>query len=165
MYIEYIEKLLREANVAIDNGEFEKARDMMCDMLFDAPDYAKIHNNLGWLYQYRIEDKEQAELHLKYAIRFDGKMESAYFNLSELYIENEEYEKLREVMEAALKAPGVNKSLAYENLGKSHEAMKSYSKAIRCYKNALYATVDSYDADEMKGNIKRCKYKRLKTIF
>ena len=165
MYVEYIENLLEEADRAIEVREYHMAERLLKGALYDEPGYAKLHNHLGWLYQYHIVNQDQAELHFKYAIRFDPKFDAPYIHLSNLYIDSRRYSDLRNVMETALQYEGVNKSLIYENYAKTYEASGEFSKAIKYYKMAFYETIDSYDADEMKASIKRCKYKRFKKIF
>ncbi|MEQ9166967.1 MAG: hypothetical protein RLO12_11965 [Fulvivirga sp.] len=165
MYVEYIEHVLEEADRAIEVRDYHMAERLLKGALYDEPGYAKVHNHLGWLYQYYIVNQNQAELHFKYAIRFDPKFDAPYIHLSNMYIDNRRYTDLREMMEGALKVDGVNKSFIYENYGKTHEASGEFSKAIKYYKMAIYETIDSYDADEIKSSIKRCKYKRLKRLF
>ena len=165
MYIEYIERLIDEASKSIEEREYNTAKDLMNQGLYEEPDYAKLHNNLGWLYQYCIKDKKQAELHLSYAIKFDPKFEASYINLADLYLEHKEYVQLREVMQKVLDQDGSNKAICYENIGKAYEGTCEFSKAIKNYKMAMYETIDSYDADELKQAIKRCKYKRIKKLF
>jgi len=165
MYVEYIETLLEEANRAIEAREYKTAERLMQNALYDEPGYAKLHNNLGWLYQYCIENKSKAEIHLKYAIRFDPKIDAAYYNLTDLYLESRKYSELKEVMEDALKLDGSNKELVYQNLAKVYEASHQFTKAIKYYRMALYETIDSYDAGELKRSIKRCRYKKFKRLF
>ncbi|MDX1630046.1 MAG: hypothetical protein R3345_15160, partial [Fulvivirga sp.] len=132
---------------------------------FDEPGYARLHNNLGWLYQYYMENDQQAALHLKYAIKFDPKLEAAYYNLADLYKKHDKYKELVVFMQKALNKTGACERVIYEILGEVHEAQCEFSMALKYYKRALYKTTDSYDAGEIRRGIKRCKYKRLKRIF
>lgn len=165
MYILYIEQMLEEAERAIEAREYSTAEKLMQNALYDEPGYAKLHNNLGWLYQYCMGNTSKAELHLKYAIKFDPKNEAALINIADLYLENRQYEALQLFMLHVLGLEGANKALIYEHLGKAFEASKQFNKAIKYYKMAHFETIDSYEASELKRGIKRCRYKKLKRIL
>ena len=165
MNIEYIEQLLEEANRAIDNRAYKLAEKMLLNALYDEPAYAKVHNNLGWLYQYCLNEPKLANLHLKYAVKFDPKCEAALYNLIDLYFDHDGYDELKVILTKYYNEPGINKYMVYEALGKIHEVKGEFSKALSYYKKAMYITLDNYEATSMKRNIKRCKYKKFKRLF
>ncbi len=164
MYIEYIEDAIKEADYAIDAYLYDEARYMLESLLYDEPAYAKVHNNLGWLYQYHLGNKKLAELHLKWAIKFDPRMKAAYLNIVELYTWDNRMIELREILKNAIKLE-FKDAFIYESLGKTYEATQDFSLAIRYYREALYTTTDNYVGQEIRADIKRCKYKRIKKLI
>ncbi len=164
MYIKYIEDAIMEADKAIDAYLFDDAKCMLESLLYDEPAYAKVHNNLGWLHQYHIWNKEKAEMHLKYAIRFDPRLKAAYLNIVELYKWDNRYVELRGILEDALKAD-YKDAFIYETLGKTYEHTQDFNRAIMYYRDALYTTTDNYIGDEIRADIKRCKFKRLRRMM
>lgn len=165
MYIEYIEEVIEEADRAIDNMDYKTAESLLCNVLYDEPAYAKVHNNLGWLYLFYLNKRNKSEIHLKYALKFDPEMEAAYLNIGELYLLSKEFDKLIIIMKEALNKKSANRFMAYLNLGKAYELKGEYSLAIKNYKKALMATIDSYYTENIKKDIKRCKFKKYKLIF
>ncbi len=164
MYIEYIESGIKEADRMIDASEYDQAKDLLNRLLFDEPGYAKVHNNLGWLYQYCFDNKRQADLHLKYAIQFNPRLSVAFDNITELYIKDSRYDELQALLQNVISNGNVEPCV-FVSLGRVYEAKLKFKSALKYYRKAFYATTDSYDADDIKDCIKRCRYKWIRNIF
>lgn len=150
------------ADQAIDNGQYEEARKWFVKGLFEEPGHAKLHFRLAYHYHYNLLNKAEAERHYWLAIRFQADYKNAFDNLADLYLENDKYDGLENLMSKALKVEGFNKTFVYENMGKVAEAKGQFSKAIAYYRKGLMQALDNYDVDDLKDHIKRNKYKRLK---
>ncbi len=160
----YLEEVILDAEKAIGEGEYIEGRNMLESILQYEPGYAKVHNLLGWLYLYYLSDDARAEMHLKLAAKFDPFYKPPYLHLTDLYLRNENYHKLEEFILKAKEVKGISKYLVYERLGIVEEARGNFSKAIENYRNAIFHSMDNYDIDEMKSNIKRCKFKKFRFL-
>ena len=157
----YLEKIIQDALRMIHEGECFEGKSMLEHILTYEPGYPKVHNILGWLYMYYLEDDELAEMHLKLAIKFDPTYEVPYCNIAELYLRLESFEKLEALMKKAKHVKGIKKSMIYEYLGIVEEARGHYKLAIHEYRLAMFHSRDNYDIDNLKDTIKRCKFKRF----
>ncbi|NVJ46049.1 MAG: hypothetical protein HWE21_13415 [Cytophagia bacterium] len=162
IYEEYIENVIQMADQAIDNGLYDEAKKWFEKGLYEEPGYAKLHYRLAYLFQYNLFDNAGAEQHYWLAIKFKPDYRYAYENLARLYLENEKYDGLENLMRKAIRVEGFNKTFAYENLGKVAEAQGQFKKAIAQYRKGMMQALDNYDVDDLKDHIKRNKYKRLK---
>lgn len=162
IYEEYIESIIQMADQAIDNGQDDEAKRWFERGLCEEPGSAKLHFRMACLLQYGLDDKAGAEQHYLLAIKFKPDYRSAYVNLAQLYLDNEKYVGLENLMQKAMKVEGFNKTFVYENLGKVAEAEGQFSKAIAWYRKGMMQALDIFDVDDLKDHIKRNKYKRLK---
>ena len=165
MYNDYIELVIEEAERAIDACEYRQAERMLLSALHEEPGYAKLHFNLGWLYESELEEFELAAIHYWHATRFDPSMSQAWWYLIDLLINEKRYKELLVVIQEGLKIEEVKKCNLYNGLGIYHESQKEYSKALSNYKNALLETVDEYQTSSLNKSIKRVRNKRIKTIW
>ncbi len=159
IYEEYIEGLIQLAEEAIDDDNLIEAKNLLVSGLMEEPGYPKLHYIMGRLYHYDIENPALAERHYQLAIKFDSTYESAYADLAWLYIKKEKYKGLKYWMKKAKKVDEISKAFVYENLGKSAEAEKRYTKAIKHFKKALIHSLNDNESSRLKKHIKRNKYK------
>ncbi|WP_339792176.1 hypothetical protein [uncultured Imperialibacter sp.] len=160
----YLEKVITQAENMIWDGDHFEGKDMLENVLTYEPGYAKVHNLLGWLHLYYIEDDELAEKHLKLAVKFEPNWKVPYIHLTTLYMRNENFDKLGEVMMKAREIEGISKALVFERLAMVEEAKRRYTAAIRLYKTAIFHSMDNDAIEEMRSNIKRCRFKRLRFV-
>jgi pyruvate-formate lyase len=52
-----------------------------------------------------------------------------------------------------------------EKIAQSHEMRKEYTLAIKAYKEAMLATMNTGEMNVYSASIKRCRKKIVKTIF
>ena len=164
MVDEYFEKIITQAEDAVYEGEYFEAERMLINLLTYEPGYAKVHNNLGWMYLYYLENDELAEIHLNYAIKFEPEYKPPYLHLTELYMRNKQYDKLEELAIIAKSVNGISKTLVYERLGMVDEARGQYKLAIGNYKTAIFHCMDNQAIEDIRQNIKRCRFKRIRFI-
>jgi hypothetical protein len=50
MRIEWIEKLMTEAEALIVNNQVENGLELLNSLLYDEPGYGSLHNHIGWAY-------------------------------------------------------------------------------------------------------------------
>ena len=164
MVDEYFEKIIVQAEDKVYEGEVFEAQEMLLNLLTYEPAYAKVHNVLGWLYLYYLEDDSMAEKHLKLAVKFDVDFKAPYLHLTELYMRNRKYDKLENLILEAKKVDGISKTMIYERLGMVEEARGKYSQAIEYYKTAVFHCMNNSTIKDIRSNIKRCRFKRIRFI-
>ena len=123
-----------------------------------------MHNYLGWAYLYFEENDEQAELHLKAAIKFDPEMAPGYLHLGNLYLRNARYGDAIAILKKSAEQPKANRSAFLETLGQAYELQLEFRKAINAYQEAMAAGV-GFETHLLLAGIKRCRRKRWALFF
>jgi tetratricopeptide (TPR) repeat protein len=165
MRIEWIEKQLTEAEGLINANQVDQGLAILNGLLYDEPAYASLHNHLGWAYLYYTTDTANAELHLRMAITFEKDFAAPYLHLGTLYLRNTRYNEALQYLEAGLTKTEANKVAILESIGRVHECMGSYKKAIKAYKQALLASMATFEINNLSEGIKRCRKKRIVVFF
>ncbi|OEK03991.1 tetratricopeptide repeat protein [Roseivirga misakiensis] len=165
IYEEYIEGLIQMAEDALYDDKYDEARKWLECGLHEEPGYPRLHIKLGELYHYHIKNCEKAEFQYQLAIKFNPKEQEFYENLVQLYYEENKYQGIRIWLNKAIPYENINRVFIYGNLGQVAEAETNYNMAITFYKKARLASLNNYVTDELKGHIKRNKYKRLKRLL
>ncbi|HWA34169.1 MAG TPA: hypothetical protein VG737_08575, partial [Cyclobacteriaceae bacterium] len=124
------------------------------------PGYSRLHNTIGSIYFYNADNIPAAELHFTMAIRFDGKFADPYWHLGNLLYQEERLDDAIRIFKKGLKARQARKSNLLHYAGKAYELKKKYTKAIRCYHDALGHSAELWDCLVIENSIKRCKRKQ-----
>lgn len=164
MRIEWIEKLMTEAEMLIVNNQVENGLELLNSLLYDEPGYGSLHNHIGWAYMYYTEDMAKAERHLKLAIHFSADFMAPYLHMGNLCIRMGRYAEALTYFKKGLTRQNANKVAFLEGIAHAYELKKEYAKAIRSYKKALVSTVGFESANLAEG-IKRCRKKRWVMMF
>lgn len=159
IYEEYIENLIQLAEEAIDDCNYQQAKDLLESGLREEPGYPKLHFIIGKLYHYDLENQELAEKHYHLALYFKADYQDVYEDLSWLYMEHKKHIGLKYWMKKAKKVKGISKSMVYENLGRVAEAEEDFKKALKLFKKGLLKSLTENEASRLKKHIKRNKYK------
>ena len=162
IYDEYIETVIQLAEDYMRDGDSQKAKLMLENALMEEPGYPKLHYTMGWLYEDYLVDQIMAERHYGLAIKFDPGYRDPYLYLTDLYLKRKQYNELRRVLNGAFNYDEIEDSFIYENLGKVEEAEGNYRTAIQFYKKALFHSMNNQQVKELKQNIKRSRFKRIK---
>ncbi|MFY0593126.1 hypothetical protein [Roseivirga sp.] len=165
IYEEYIEGLIQLTEDALIDDKYEEARNWLESGLFEEPGYPRLHAKLGDLYHYNLKNCEKAELHYQLAIKFNPNEQEFYEDLVQLYYAENKYQGIRIWMKKAIPYENINRVFIYGNLGQVAEAENNYNLAIAYYKKARLASLNNFVTAELKGHIKRNKYKRLRRLF
>lgn len=144
-------------------GNCEQGKRLLESGLYDEPGYAKLHNTLGWMYQYYQMNVDLAIRHYELAIYFDAENDSAYRNLAYLLFNEKRYKEATDLLVRALATKSVDKAYVYERLGTLSEKRENYQEAMDFYQKALMECIDNEEITEIKQNIKRTRMKRFKT--
>lgn len=166
MKIEWIEKYMTEAEGMIsEKDQLELGLNILNKLLYEEPGYGRLHNHIGWAHLYFTENIEQAEVHLKAAIKFDEEFSAPYIHLGKLYVDEEKYDEAIDVLNGGLVQPQANKARMFELIGQAYEMQKEYKDAIKAYREAMLASADSYQSNTYSEGIKRCRKKRWSSMF
>jgi predicted Zn-dependent protease len=165
MKIEWIEKYLKEAEGLIYDNKVNEGLQVLNDLLYDEPGYGYLHNYLGWAYMYYTADVAKAELHLKFAIRFDGEYSAPYIHLGNLYIRANRLAEAIEYLERGVQKPNASRATFWESIGQAYELKGEFTKAIKAYREATLASVAAHEITNFTESVKRCRKKKYATMF
>ena len=165
MTIEWLEQYMTEAEQLIYNNNVSEGLLLLNNLLYDEPGYGRLHNHIGWAYMYYTTQQANAELHLKMAIQFDSGYAAPYLHLGNLCIRAGRYTQALEYLQLGLTKANANKVAFLESMGIAHEMSGKFAKAIKAYREALLASMGSFEMDNLNEGIKRCRKKRLASIF
>lgn len=157
--MESIENIFFQADKAIDEGDIEKARELLLQILSEDPKYGQAHNHLGWLYKTKFLDPEKAEKHYRLAIKFSPGHPAAYLNYINLLRDLGRLEELEELLQKAETVRLIGKSTLYDELGSLSELKGDYRQAIEYYKKAISYSLNNNNIEDLKFHIRRCRNK------
>jgi tetratricopeptide (TPR) repeat protein len=165
MRIEWMEKYMADAERLILDNKVDEGLTLLNNLLYDEPGYGSLHNHVGWAYMYYTQDVARAELHLKTAIAFDVEFTPPYLHLGTLYLRNGQYGNALATLEKGVTKTNANRIAFFECMGQVHELRCEYSKAIKAYKEAIKASVMSFEMNTLMEGIKRCRRKKVTMLF
>ncbi|WP_340073474.1 tetratricopeptide repeat protein [Leptobacterium sp. I13] len=155
-----LEELLNQANLDIKDGYYEEASNKLEEIINTDPSFGKAYNHLGYLYEAKFKDYEKAETLYKLAIEKSPSYPSVYYNYAILLSTLEKFDELKELLDIAIKVPGITKATIYNEFGIMYEQKGDYDKAIEHYRLAGKATLSNDILKKVKDSIERCKSKR-----
>jgi tetratricopeptide (TPR) repeat protein len=162
LFDQSLEELIHIAEQSVYEGNHQQAIKLLESGLEDEPGYPKLHYTLAWMYHHYIQNKAMAERHYQLAIYFDASYQEAYEDLADLYYYNKKLRGLKTLMNQARKTPELKQDFVNIMLGKMSEVEGNYRAALRYYRKALLVCMDNDVQLELRQNIKRAKFKRLK---
>lgn len=163
--MKWIDSYLAEAEQLIANNQVEEGMAILNNLLYEEPGYSDLHNHLGWAYLYYGQNFEQAELHLKMAIRFNERFHAPYQHLANMYLRSHRLGEAIHYATQGLEKEQANKVALYELLGTAYELRGEFSKAIKSYKSAILNSMATFEINNIKDGIKRCRKKRVILFF
>ena len=165
MKIEWIEEYLQEAEKMIYDNRVNEGLQLMNNLLYDEPGYGYLHNHLGWAYLYYTEDLAKAEMHLKLAIKFDSDYPAPYIHLGALLSRAGRYDQAVEYLKQGLLKPTAHRVGFLDVIGQAYELKGDYRKAIEAYREAIAASVVTFEVNNLTDHIKRCRKKKWSKMF
>jgi tetratricopeptide (TPR) repeat protein len=162
--LEWLDTYLTEAENLIMEGSVNDGLALMQNLLYEEPGYAALHNYLGWAYCYYAESEQKAEVHWKWAIKFDKELAAPYLHLGRYYRGKRKYSDAVKYLEAGLETPDAIREALLENLAHVYELRGDYRKAVETYKSALASCV-GYQSEALLEGIKRCRKKKWALLF
>jgi tetratricopeptide (TPR) repeat protein len=148
-----------EADQLIKENRIAEATKMLQEIVEEAPDHGMSHNHLGWIYETKYNDYTRAENHYKAALAMSPGYVAIYYNYAILLSTLGKYDELEQLLDNALKVPGINKATIYNEYGILREAQGRYEDAIAQYQNYIRSLYDNKLIETAQASIARCKMK------
>jgi tetratricopeptide (TPR) repeat protein len=139
--------------LAGQQGDQERAIELIHRAIRLAPDMAMYHVSLGDLYQ-SIDDFRKSTASYRRALQIDPNLVEALCNLGNAYREKDRH---REAIACYRKGLSINSSIPelYNNIGQSYLALKNYQQAIKFLTQAIGIKPGYVDALTHIGNAYR----------
>lgn len=164
MKIAWVEKYLLQAEQLVYSNQVELARDLLQNLLYDEPGYAPLHNLMGWVLKYYLEEEEGAIRHWTWAIQFDPSFAPPWLHLGLLYLDRNDLAQAVAYLEQGLIKPQARKATLLDSLARAYEMKGEYRRATGAYREALVHHTGPNSAVLLEG-IKRCRRKRWTAIL
>lgn len=158
-YFELEEKFY-EADKMINDGRISDAAHLLEAILAEAPDFGKAHNHLGWLYETKFKNYAKAEEHYKYALKFAADYPAGYYNYAYLLSTLRRYEELENLLNEAIKVPGISYATLYNEYGLLYEAQGKFDEAIHYFRLYIQNLFEIKTIEAAAEAIKRCERKK-----
>jgi len=162
---EWIDKYMVEAERLIIEQQIDSGLNILNGLLYEEPGYGNLHNHIGWAHLYYTLNYEQAEVHLKAAIRFQPDFHAPYLHLGTLYYRQVRYAEAIDILSTGSTKPYANKTTMLDMIGQSYEMQREFKMAIRAYREAMLSTLASHEMNIYSESIKRCRKKRWKVLL
>ena len=154
-----LEEMLDQANLDIENGQYEAASNKLEKIIDIDPDFGKAYNHLGYLYEVKFKDYDKGETLYKLALEKSPLYPSVYYNYAVCLSTLGKFDELKELLDTALTIPGITKATIYNEYGIMYEQQGEITKAIDHYKMAAQLTLSNDVLNRTKNSIERCKMK------
>jgi len=155
-----LEEKFQTADRLINDGRIGEAAHLLEEILGEAPDFGKAHNHLGWLYETKFKDYPQAEEFYKLALKFSPDYPAAYYNYAFLLSTLRRFEGLENLLNQAIKVPGINYATVYNEFGLMREIQGKYDEAIHYFKLYIQNSFDTKTIETAAESVKRCDLKK-----
>lgn len=137
-----VENLFLEVTRAIDEQNLSEAKNLLEEILAIDPGYGRAHDHLGWIYETKIKDFDQAKMHYELALKFCRKTYPfTYVNYAYLLIDYGHFERAMEIIEEGHTVQGIDRAVLFYQTGKINEHQMNFLKAFQFYKKAEKASV------------------------
>ena len=131
-----IEKLMLSADALIEEGKVPEAKEILIDILYEDPTYAKAHNHLGWIYTHVIVNLVKAEGHFKLALKYSEGFPAVYTNYAIFLLEANKVDELIDFANKHEHTVGVDRALLIALKANALEMKQDLRGAMKLYKEA-----------------------------
>lgn len=154
-----LEEQFNKADQEIKAGNIELAAESLETILDEDPKFGKAYNHLGWIYETKFKDYENAEKNYKLALEHSPNYTAVYKNYAILLSTLGKYDELKVLLEKAFKVPGMDKFTIYNEYAIMYEQLEQYTMAINYYRDAAKATMNDKSMKTAMDSIERCNTK------
>jgi len=143
---EEIQEKFEEASAAVDVARFEKAEDLLQEILEVDPEHAGALNKMGVIHAYKKE-KGKAREYFEQSLQADRQNAPALTNLANIYLEGGNQHQAENMYNEALKYDP-EYGPAHNNLAAIYKKRGEYGKMVSSLKKARKAGTISVDHSE-----------------
>ena len=154
-----LEEKFSNADLDIKEGKIAAAIEELNTIISEDPTFGKAYNHLGWLFETKFKDYENAENNYKLALEHSPNYTAVYKNYSVLLSTLGKYDELKNLLEKAASVPGMDKFTIYNEYAIMYEHLEEYNLAIKYYKDAAKATMNDKSLKVAMDSIERCSTK------
>ena len=154
-----MEDMFMEADRLISEQKIGEAFTKLSAIIQEMPNFGKAYNHIGWIYETKYKDYPNAEKYYKQAIEYSPDYHAGYYNYAIVLSTLQKWDELTNLLDRALKVPGINKGTIHNEYAIMYEAQGKYQQAIDSYRLYAANTFDSKLLDTAKDSIERCKKK------
>ena len=104
------EALFVQANRLIEEGKPVKAAKILIRLIGEYSNYGRAYNHLGFLWETEFRNLEKAEECYKACLQHSPEYPAIYYNYAVLLSTLERFEELGDLLNKALKVPGITQS-------------------------------------------------------
>jgi tetratricopeptide (TPR) repeat protein len=165
MRIDWMDKYLYEAEQLIFDNQINDGIALLQNLLYEEPGYGGLHNYLGWAYMYYTADREQAELHLQMAIKFDDQNPAPFIHMGNLMMRDNRYAEAIHYLKQGLQKPSASRVTFLEAIGQAWELRGNFSEAMKAYREAMLISVTDHEMTCMTNHVARVRKKRWASFW
>lgn len=161
----WMESYLTTAEQMMFDGRVEEGLNVLNNLLYEEPGYARLHNVIGWACMYHVQDARRAEMHFRTAMCFAPDYAPPYLHMGNLLSQAGRYAEAIDYLRAGLSKPEAIRPSLLEAIAQVHELQGEYRLATRAYKEAAMSSVVDFEVDRMLRAAGRCRRKRFALMF
>jgi tetratricopeptide (TPR) repeat protein len=164
MSFKICEQYVLDAEKAFEQGLYLEGQSYLENALAEEPTFGKAHNHLGWFYLCHMKDYEQAETHLKLALKYAGQYSAPYIHMIDLLFNAKRLDEHEKLIAKAMYVPGVDKSFLYNEMARNREVSGKIKDALKFYRLAIRWSMENKEIEVIRENIRRAKSKRWLSV-
>lgn len=155
-----LEEQLNEVDLLIKEGKYSEAMDVLEEMALLHPTFGKTYNHIGWMYETKLKNLTKAEEYYTKAIETSPAYLATYYNFAILLSTLRKYDALHELLQKALKQPGIDRATINNEYGIMFEQLEEYDNAVHYYKEGIRSSITKDFIERAKDAIDRCEMKK-----
>lgn len=154
------DELFFEANQLTRENKTTEAITVLRKILSIDPIYGKAFNHLGWVYETKYQDYAKADEFYKLGLKYSPEYPPVYHNYAVVLSTMHRFDELAELLEKALKVPGINHAKIWNEYGIMYEFQGQFDKAIEAYEKRILYLLDQKSIDQGAQSIQRVRRKK-----
>lgn len=166
----YVEELYYKAVDLMESENYAEAKEVLVDALTEDPTYALVHNQLGWIYTYKLFNLKRAGEHYELALKYGEGFAAPYMNYAAYLLEINDFDKLRAFVSRSIHVPGIDKGYLLALKAITYEVKTEYELAVKTINEAKQYTlnteyIDKLNTDKDRVYAKMGKWRRMKSLL
>lgn len=148
-----------EADRLIESNQIVEATELLNRLLVLHPTFGRAFNHLGYIYETRYRDQARAEQLYKEGLRHSPDYPALYLNYAILLANQQRYDELELILDAAVQCPGINLPKVLHERGMMYETQGRYTEAMTVYRDAFQRSFLEADMEMLETSMARLQRK------